>query len=72
MNLYHDADMHNEIRSSRAQFRNLSDQSVAQEQNTCPLFVTEGKGCGSIRPIAADRNEETIGWASVLIPNLVL
>jgi hypothetical protein len=35
--------MHNKIRSSRAQFYNLSDQSVAQEQNTCPLFVTEGK-----------------------------
>jgi hypothetical protein len=35
--------MHNENRSSRAQLHNLSDQSVAQEQNTCPLFVTEGK-----------------------------
>jgi hypothetical protein len=35
--------MQNEIRSSRAQFYNLSDQSVAQEQNTCPLFVTEDK-----------------------------
>jgi len=35
-------------------------------------FCDRRQGCGSIRPIAAERNEETIGWASVLIPNLVL
>jgi len=35
-------------------------------------FCDRRQGCGSVRPIAAERNEETIGWASVLMPNLVL